>query len=328
VGRGLLKGAIWLIGGVFALLCLAAAFFLVLAAVRETDDAVPREITRVETPLGIVAAAVSGPADGAPILLVHGTAAWSGFWRDVSAHLAAKGWRVIAVDLPPFGYSGHDPAARYDRASQAQRLSATLRRLTSRPVVVVGHSFGAGAATELALRQPDQVKSLILVDAALGVLDPPNGARGALAGILGVAPIAEPMTAAAVTNPWFTGALLRSMIARKETAEAWLPTLQQPMRRPGSSAAYAAWLPALFMADDGGWSRRTARLAAIRPPVAIIWGEADTVTPPVQGARLATVMRARSYTRLPGVGHIPHIEDPAAFLDALDRAIAPDRGQQ
>lgn len=325
MGRGLLKTLVWLICGAIALLMLAAAFFLILAALRERDNAVPREITRVETPLGMVAASVSGPANGPTILLVHGTAAWSGFWRDVSAHLAGEGWRVIAVDLPPFGYSGHDPAARYDRASQAARLSALLQRLADRPTVVVGHSFGAGAATELALRRPDQVRSLVLVDAALGALDPPEGARGGIAGVVGIAPIAEPLTAAVVTNPWFTGALLRSMIARKEAAEVWLPILQQPMRRPGSSAAYGAWLPALFVADDGAWSRRTARLAAIRRPVAIIWGDADTVTPLAQGARLATVMRARSYTRLPGVGHIPHIEDPAGFLAALDRAIAPDR---
>ena len=103
-------------------------------------------------------------------MLIHGTAAWSGFWREVADHLAGRGWRVIAIDLPPFGWSGHDPEGRYDRATQAERLAAVLRARPKK-AVVVGHSFGAGAATELALRHPDEVKGLVLVDAALGKLD-------------------------------------------------------------------------------------------------------------------------------------------------------------
>jgi pimeloyl-ACP methyl ester carboxylesterase len=36
---------------------------------------------------------------------------------------------------------------------------------------------------------------------------------------------------------------------------------------------------------------------------------------------LARLVRARSFARLPGVGHIPHIEDEAGFLAALDAAV-------
>jgi pimeloyl-ACP methyl ester carboxylesterase len=59
----------------------------------------------------------------------------------------------------------------------------------------------------------------------------------------------------------------------------------------------------------------------MRPPVALIWGEADTVTPIAQGEALARIFRTRSFQRLPGVGHIPHIEDSAQFLAALDQAM-------
>jgi pimeloyl-ACP methyl ester carboxylesterase len=306
------------------LLILILAGFRLAAAWREGGAPTPAAISLVETRYGRIAVAFSGPADGPPILLVHGSVGWSGFWRDVSAHLAARGWRVAAVDLPPFGWSDRDPAERYDRVSEAERLADLLNHVAKRPAVVVGHSFGGGPATELALRDPRLVRSLVLVDAALGPPDPEPG-RGAAAGALAFAPLAQGLTAATVTNPAATGPLVRPMLARKEAAEAWLPTLRAPMRRSGTTAAYAAWLPNLFARDDGALSRRSRALAAIRVPVALIWGGADTVTPLDQGRRIAGLTRARSFAVLPGLGHIPHIEDPEAFLAALDSAIAPDR---
>ena len=313
------------VAALLILLLLIPAGLRLAAAWREDETGHPAATRMIATPLGQVAAATSGPEGGPSILLIHGTAGWSGFWRDVSTHLAARGWRVIAVDLPPFGFSEHDPKARYDRFSQARRLSAVLGEAAAGPAVVVGHSFGAGAATELALRFPGRVKSLVLVDAALGELDPAPAAPTLTDRALGTGVIAQPLVSASVTNPWALGPLVRMMVARKESIDPWLVTLRQPMRREGTTAAYAAWLPNLFLRDDGGWSRRSERIAAIRVPVALIWGEADTVTPIAQGERIAELTKARSFARLPGLGHIPHIEDPAAFLAALDGAVAVDR---
>jgi pimeloyl-ACP methyl ester carboxylesterase len=308
-------------GVLLALIVLTLVGFRIAASLRETETAMPASSRMVPTPLGGVAVQMTGPETGPPILLVHGTAGWSGFWRNVSAHLAARGWRVIAVDLPPFGYSEHDGQARYDRASQAARLASILEQTAGRPAIVVGHSFGAGAVVELALRAPARVRSLVLVDAALGALDPAPQGRGATGWAMGQSWVAQPVASASLTNPMLTGWLFRLLLARKEAAAPWLETIQQPMRREGTTAAYAAWLPALLTADDGGMSRRSSNLARIAAPVSLIWGEADTVTPIAQGETLARLMRARSFARLPGVGHIPHIEDEAGFLAALDAAI-------
>jgi pimeloyl-ACP methyl ester carboxylesterase len=252
------------------------------------------------------------------VLIVPGSAAWGGFWKDVSARLAQQGWRVVAIDLPPFGWSDRDPAGRYDRVTQAERLAAVISA-QHKSAVVLAHSFGAGAAIELALRHPDKVRGLLLVDAALGPLDP-TGESGT-ARLLGERPVAELVTSATLTNPPALGPFLRSFLNRKEKAAAWLPLLREPMQRRGTTSAYAAWLPNLFTVRDGALSRRTANLRAIRVPVALIWGEADHVTPIEQGRRLAALTHARSLTVLPGVGHIPHIEDPQAFDAALVRAL-------
>ena len=66
-----------------------------------------------------------GPPDGPVLLLAHGTGAWSGTWFELPAALAAAGWRVVAVDLPPFGFSasnGRPGELDYSRPAQALRL--------------------------------------------------------------------------------------------------------------------------------------------------------------------------------------------------------------
>lgn len=308
------------IGWILALVLLLLIVLRGLAAAREGGSPPPPPDTAmIVTPTGSVAVHQSGPANGPRLLIVHGTAAWGGFWRDSAEVLAEKGWRVIAVDLPPFGWSEHDPKARYDRISQADRLAAVIAATGSGPATVVAHSFGAGAATELALRHPDRVAALVLVDAALWQLDPP--ADTGVAKAMRVQPIAELVTAASLTNPAALPPLVRSLLANKDSAAPWIATLREPMTRGGTTTAYAAWLPNLFAANDGALSRSSAKLKRIRVPVAIIWGGADTVTPIDQGKRLAALMRARSLTVLPGVGHIPHIEDPRAFDAALKQAL-------
>ena len=313
----------WLLrlsGGLLLALLLLLFFFRVAAWWREGPVPPPPQMTMIATSYGKVAVQLSGPETGRRIVLLHGTAAWSGFWRDVSAHLASQGWRVVAVDTPPFGWSERDPQGRYDRASQADRLAQLLRALGG-PAIIVGHSFGAGAAVELAAgKDAALVDSLILVDAALGALDPPPG-RGAVATALSFPPLGQVVTSAAVTNPPLTGPLLRSFLARKAAADPWLSTLKAPMRRQGTTAAYAAWLPNLLTVNDGARSRTRAGLERITAPSAIIWGAADTVTPPIQGKHLERLLNPRSAIYLPGVGHIPHIEDPEGFLAALDRSL-------
>jgi pimeloyl-ACP methyl ester carboxylesterase len=319
--KGLAKAAL----GLVLLTLLVLGGFRLAAAWREAETAVPSGLRSVPTPLGAVAVELAGPADGPPVMIVPGTAGWSGFWRNVTRHLAARGWRVIAVDLPPFGFSERDPRARYRRQDQAARLAAVLAAEARGPAVVIGHSFGGGPATELALLAPGRVRALVLVDAALGALDPAPGGPSLAERATAPGWISEPLVAASLTNPLATGRLMRSMLARRDAADPWIETIRRPMRRSGTTAGYADWLPFLLAADDGAASRRSAGLARIRVPVALIWGEADTVTPIAQGEEIARLTRARALVRLPGVGHVPHIEDEPAFLAALDAAMGPAR---
>jgi hypothetical protein len=150
----LLRWPIRILLGLLLLLVVAVAGFRLAAAFRETgtrEALAPAAGRLVPTSSGGVFIQEKGPADGIPVVLFHGTAAWSELWFRTTDALAAANFRVIALDLPPFGFS--DRPGTYTRADQAARINDVLGALKAAPAVIVGHSFGAGAATELVMRR-------------------------------------------------------------------------------------------------------------------------------------------------------------------------------
>ena len=102
----------------------------------------------IETSMGRIFTQSAGPEAGQPILLAHGTAAWSGFWAKEVTLLGAIGpYRATAFDMPPFGLSDRPKDPDYSRVTQANRILALVDTFEQTPIMVA-HSFGAAAATE------------------------------------------------------------------------------------------------------------------------------------------------------------------------------------
>lgn len=99
----------------------------------------------------------SGPADGRPILLLHGAAFDSGTWQKLGTIgvLANAGHRVIAVDLPGFGKS---PARASDPSSFGVEL---LAHLGIDRVVVVSPSMSGSVSLPLVFHHPDRVAGYV-----------------------------------------------------------------------------------------------------------------------------------------------------------------------
>ena len=70
---------------------------------------------------------------------------------------------MVAIDLPPFGFSDRDPKARYGRADQAARLVGVLDELDACRGVLLGHSSGAGPVVEALLRYPQRASNSIML---------------------------------------------------------------------------------------------------------------------------------------------------------------------
>jgi pimeloyl-ACP methyl ester carboxylesterase len=107
-----------------------------------------------------------GPPASVPALLVHGLASNARVWDGLAARLAAAGRQVLAVDLRGHGASASvpDPPGSDPILVAACDLAWVCASLRWSRVVVVGHSWGANIALQLAADCPELVAGLALVD--------------------------------------------------------------------------------------------------------------------------------------------------------------------
>jgi pimeloyl-ACP methyl ester carboxylesterase len=107
---------------------------------------------------------------GAPILCIHGGGSSAVMWADAIEELAKLG-RVIAYDRRGCARSERpEPYERTTVAEQADDAAALLDALQATPAVVIGRSYGGAVAVDLALRYPDRVRALALLEGdALGL---------------------------------------------------------------------------------------------------------------------------------------------------------------
>ena len=317
----------WLFLGVASIavvLGLLLAAFRWHAAVREVEPAAkiaPADGRYVKAADVHIFVQEAGPPDGMPVLFIHGTGAWSEVWRGPMTELAKTGARAIALDLPPFGFSQRPDSPRYSKEDQGRRIVGVLEALHIRQAILVGHSFGGGPTMEAALLAPERVRAMILVDAALSVgtdEGSPPEAPLLLRGFVAAQPLRDGVVATFLTNPLFTRKLLQGFIDNPAHAtDEWVRLYQRPLAVANTTAAVGAWLPALLAPADMAASQRPASYRNLKIPLFIIWGERDTITPLDQGQRLAQLAPKAELGVMKNVGHIPQIEDPAAFNELL-----------
>ncbi len=265
-----------------------------------------------------------GPSSPRTILLVHGTGAWSGTWVSNIDTMVQAGFRVIALDLPPFGFSGRPSTADYSREAQAKRILAFSQNLGLNQPVLLGHSFGGGPVAEAALLAPHLFKSLVFVDAAIGTIsatpkqcedaDKPGAVLGMVA-FLGVAAVG--------TQPFMSQTLLKQFVTRKEVVTSERTALYQvPFQKKGFSAGLASWGLQFALGCENPLSSNASRYASLTLPTDIIWGEDDTVTPIDQALNLNRLIKGSRLHPLKGVGHIPQIEDVQSFNETLRKVLS------
>jgi pimeloyl-ACP methyl ester carboxylesterase len=314
-------------GCLLAIPLLTILAFYAAALLRETqavNDVAPPTGRLIDTAQGRIFIQENGPLDGPPVLLIHGTAAWSELWRETIDHLANEKFRVIAIDLPPFGFSDRPDDGNYTRAGQAARIAALVDALRVGPVFLVGHSFGAGPTVETVMRYPGKVRGLVLVAGALGISDPagPQPPPALVTALLNTPLIRNPLIAAAVTNPLMTKTLVRSMVYRRDAVtDHRVAVLQRPMTLRNSTPDLGNWLRYFVSVDAAAWSMDRKRYKAITTKTALIWGDRDTLTPLPQGRDIQGLIGGTSLAVLPDLGHIPQIEDPAVFAPQLVKSL-------
>ncbi|HPF71095.1 MAG TPA: alpha/beta fold hydrolase [Candidatus Krumholzibacteria bacterium] len=102
---------------------------------------------------------------GDVVLLIHGLGSNAKGWSRNIPALTGAGHRVIAVDLPGYGYSDKEPY-KYSMSFYATVLGEVLTNLGIEKATWVGHSMGGQIAMTAALEQPERVARLVLISPA------------------------------------------------------------------------------------------------------------------------------------------------------------------
>ena len=101
---------------------------------------------------------------GTPLILIHGYTSSVYSWKDVFEPLS-KNFRVIAVDLKGFGFSAK-PDGDYTRRAQAVLIAHLLDHLKIEKAWLCGSSMGGEVALNFAVRNPERVAGLVLMDSS------------------------------------------------------------------------------------------------------------------------------------------------------------------
>lgn len=277
---------------------------------------------------------ISGPADGAPVLLIHGIARSLEDWSE-SHDLLAATHRVISTDLPGFGYS-RKGRERPSLPAFGRAMAGLLDALDiTEPAHVMGNSLGGGVAMTLAVDFPDKVASITLVN-SIGFgsevnISPLPMTFGALAALPGLKDYFGPKARAAGAQTIRDLFYDTTLATPAQFKHAGLLAKQRDFR--ATFLGTAATLGAPVVGVRPGWRRELlAKVAASGVPVLVVWGDDDKILPPHHlEAAAAALPKARTHLFV-DAGHMPQVEKAeefsalaGAFVDEVEEARALER---
>jgi pimeloyl-ACP methyl ester carboxylesterase len=241
---------------------------------------------------------------GQTVVLMHGIFALKEHWVDMSRQLADD-YHVVILDLPGFGENSRlDPTA-YAFAQQVENTREALDAIGIDSFHVVANSMGAHIAAQMAMSQPDRVKSISFVGSPVGVASPIESDMEQA--------IARGITPLVVTSE-----------AEYDARMQWLfpvaPFLPRPIARTWSAdeVSHAQLNRQIWEVVGGSMTPRLDKMAPmITQPSFIIWCDQDRIFH-VSGARvLADILPNSTLTIATDCGHLPMLDRPAETGQAL-----------
>ncbi|HUZ73821.1 MAG TPA: alpha/beta fold hydrolase [Stellaceae bacterium] len=227
---------------------------------------------------------------GRPLLFLH-----PGIGIDPAAPVLDRlgaGARLIAPSHPGFGRS-ELPRAMTTVDDLAYFYLDLMEALDLRDAAVVGVSFGAWIAAEIAVKTTERIGRLVLAD-ALGIKVSDRETRD-IADIF------------AMTEAQFNEHAYADPAAAKRDYAAMAEADLVAIARNRESVARFGWSP--YLHDP----KLKGRLRRIRVPTLVLWGASDGIVTPAYGEAYAAAIPGARFERIERAGHFPHLEQPEEF---------------
>jgi pimeloyl-ACP methyl ester carboxylesterase len=251
--------------------------------------------------------------DAPYFILLHGFGASLFSWHAVMEPFSQLG-TVIAYDRPAFGlterpvkWEGENP---YSPEANVALLLGLMDHFGIHRAILVGNSAGGTVSMQFALAYPDRVQGLILVEPAVY-----EGRGGpSWVRLLGNTPQMQHL------GPLLVRSIQKSGLEMIRTAwhdpsritqETW-DGYTKPLRAEN-------WDRALWNFTMASHSTGlTDHLKEFGIPILVITGDDDRIVPTANSIRLAGELPGATLVVIPQAGHVPHEEQPAAFMQAVD----------
>lgn len=236
-----------------------------------------------------------GPADGEPWVLLHGLGAVAATWLPVMRALS-RGCRVLVPELSSLGGT-RAPRAGLGVLHGAWMVARLIEKeLGGRAANVAGISLGGWTAVRLALRRPDLVSRLVLIDAG-GYRDQDWDRIEELVRVDDLDGIDRLYQALFGRVPWFL----------RLSRQGFLDTYTSP--------SVTETLEDLEEHD----TYHDEELARLRMPTALFWGEKDGLFKVEVARAMAAALPSVHLDVIQGCGHAVHIECPRKLVEAIER---------
>ncbi len=254
-----------------------------------------------------------GPRGAPVVVLLHGSNSSLQTWDAWTVKLKTK-FRVIRMDLPGHGLTGPQPQHDYSVKAFDAVVDAVTHTLGADHFTLVGNSMGGGIALGYAVRHPDRLSGLVLIDSA----GAPEATPTAL-------PIGFRIARTPVLNkvmnyitPRFVveKSVHQSMAVQSIIDDKMVDRYWELLRYPGNRQATGERFQCGFETID------LATVKTIKTPTLVMWGEADTLIPFSAGQWFAKNIPSATLVSYHGVGHIPMEENAGQSADDLIKWIS------
>ncbi|MFJ8024586.1 alpha/beta fold hydrolase [Streptomyces sp. NPDC096311] len=252
---------------------------------------------------------IEGDPSDPPVLLLHGIGRSLEDWAPQYPRLA-PGHRLIALDLPGFGFSARSPEPTTLKVLARGVIDALATLGEQRPLHVLGNSLGGAIAQQLLVLDPERVAGLVLVNSA------GFGPEVALPLRLLTLPVLGRLV---TRRPTRAGTRMTERLPFADPALATKERIDHALaiaRQPDPSAVLLETVRELatMRGTKPGWrAELTAAVAKHPRPTLIIWGDRDRVLPARHLDSARRLLPHAETHLLTGIGHMPQIECPDEF---------------
>ena len=255
--------------------------------------------------------------DSLPLVLLHGTGAslhtWDGW---VNALKSER--KIIRLDLPAYGLTGPNPTSDYSQEFYASFINDFLTKLGVKQCIIAGNSLGGSIAWNFAVKYPEKVSKMILVDAGGYAIKSKS------------VPIAFQVAGWPLIKNLFKYVTPRSIVQKSienvyadksKVSEVLVDRYFELSLREGNRQAFIDRMSEFR--NKGIINVKTAQIKDLSMPTLIIWGDKDLLIPLEVGEKFHADLPNDTLVVFKNLGHTPMEEDAtktvAAVKDFLKR---------